>query len=61
MKLIIIHIQLDAFRKTPIQVQLMLVNELGAELSRFMVPISLFSAKEQLAVGDQVTLSPKLK
>lgn len=61
MKLIIIHLQLDAFRRTPVQVQLMLVNELGTELSRMMVPISLFSNIQQLEVGMEITLAPKVK
>lgn len=38
----------------------MLVNELGAELSRFMVPISLFS-HTHLEVEMEVTLTPKLR
>lgn len=59
LKLIIIQIQLDAFGRTPVQVQLMLVNELGTELSRFWVPVSLFSNKHQLAVGIEITLVPK--
>ena len=61
MKLVIIHLQLDAFKRTPVAVQVMAVNELGAEQLRFTLPISLFDRTTQLEVGMEIVLTPKIK
>ena len=58
MKLVIAHLQLDAFKRTPIAVQVMVVNELGVEQSRFLLPISMFS-HAKLEVGQELILTPK--
>jgi hypothetical protein len=60
MKLVIIDLQLDAFKRTPVSAIVAIFNPLGAEQLRVSLPISMFS-HARLEVGQEVVLTPKIK
>jgi hypothetical protein len=60
MKIAIISLQLDAFKQTPVSVEIGVFNPLGVIQLRTTLPISMFS-HAKLEVGQELCLTPRIK